>query len=153
MEDLAVDQEPDVRDPGDVGVDLGVQFPVHRDLEAGRRHSVAVAHDVHPAPQPFQLGGHRLVRPHLERGVGVERRAHPFRHEVVGVLVRDEDGGGAVQRARLGEGTRVDDEPALAVTEDDAGVAVLGQLHDPHPAPASGNPLTPPSGGGDMPGP
>ena len=63
-------------------------------------------------------------------GIGVQRRPQPVGGEVVRVLVGDEDGRGAVEGARLGEDARVDDQPALALAQDDARVAVLDQLHD-----------------------
>jgi hypothetical protein len=130
VEHHAVDEEPDVGDPRDLRVDLGVQLPVHVHLEAGDRLGVPVAHHVHPPGQPAQLGGHRPVRPHLERGVGLQSRAEPVGSEMVGVLVRDEDGARAVEGARIGEHPRVDDQPAVPLAQDDAGVAVLDQLHD-----------------------
>jgi hypothetical protein len=50
--------------------------------------------------------------------------------ELVPVLVRDEDGGGAVEGVRIGEHPRIDPQPALTLAEDDACMAVLDELHD-----------------------
>ena len=78
-------------------MDLGVQLPVHVHVEARDRHRVPVAHHVDPPPQPVQLAGDRPVRPDLQRRIGVQRRPQPVGREVVRVLVRDEDGRGAVE--------------------------------------------------------
>ena len=87
------------------------------------RERVAVAHHVHPLPSPSSWPAtDRLVHTSSAGSASSAARSRS-RLEVVGVLVRDQDGGGAVERRRFGERARVDDEPAVAVAEDDAGVA------------------------------
>jgi hypothetical protein len=88
-----------------------------------------VADHVQPFGEAVELRGHRPVRPDLERGVGLQGRPEPVGSEVVGVLVGDEDGARTVEGARIGEHAGVDDQPTVPLAQDDAGVAVLDQLH------------------------
>jgi hypothetical protein len=99
-------------------------------LEPRDRPRGAVAHDVHPPGRPVEPAGDRPVRPHGERRIAIHGGAQAVGCEVVRVLVRDEDGGGAVEGVRIGEHPRIDDQPALTLPEDDACVAVHDELHD-----------------------
>ena len=65
------------------------------------------------AAEPLQLAGHRRVRPHLQRRVGVQRRPQPVGREVVGVLVRDQHGGGAVERRGSVNAPGIDHQPSV----------------------------------------
>ncbi len=114
-------------------MDLRVQLAVDVHVESRHRDRIPVADDVHPVPPARQTGGHGPVGPDLQRRVGVEGRQQPVRREVISMLVRDEDGGSALQRGRVREHPGIDHEPAIVLAEDHARVAVLDQLHDLHP--------------------
>ncbi len=130
VEDLAVDQEPDVEHLRDVRVDHRVPLAVDLDREAGRVEGVAVADPLHPAlAEAGQPLGDGRVGPDPQRRVGLGGLPQPVLQEVVRVLVGDQHGVRPGHGLGLGEAAGVEDDGLPVLLQPHAGVSELGEPH------------------------
>src|SRR5262249_26144665 len=67
--------------------------------------------------------------PQMESGIGVQGGAELLGHDVVEVLVGDENGVGPGQRVRVAERSRVDHQHRPVLVEADTGMSQLGEPH------------------------
>ena len=105
-------------------------LPHHLDRQPGHVEALPGAYDGDALGDVGRLlaqqPGHRLDRP--DRRVGAAQQVGV---DVVGVLVGDEDAGGAVERLGLAEDPGIEDDDRPVVLDAHAGVT---ELRDPHPA-------------------
>lgn len=129
--DRAVDDVADVVHLGNIGVDRRVVLTDHGHLEARNLEGITARHRGHAVVVHLERVHYRRGCPDPEVGLRVERSVQDARVEVVRVVVRHENGGGAGDElcgvGRVGAG--VDDKGFCSLREDDGGVGVLGEFH------------------------
>jgi hypothetical protein len=142
VEQRAVHHHADVVDHGDALVDHRVPRAVERQGEGPRLDHVAVGD--HVDLEPVRRVRHALRAVQDRVGVRLAQVGELVGRPVVGVLVRDDDRVDVVQVDQgSGERSRVDDELAPVLLDDEAGVFEFREAHEADCTPA-GVPDDPP---------
>src|ERR1022692_963033 len=129
VKELAVDSESDVRYQWHVRMDRSVILAVDVHVEARGSERVPMTHGVHPGAEVSELRGYRRAGPQLEPGVALQRCPHDPGVEVVGMLVRDQDGVRSGQRILAAPYTWIEHDRLAVAFQPDAG---MPELRHPH---------------------
>jgi hypothetical protein len=130
MKENRVDQVPNVPNSRDVGVDEGVPLADNPDIKRIGDAKIVAMRDRHGLHSSLrQVIGYRWVCPDAQVGVSLGRRAESVYDKVVGVLVSDQHGIGAVKRVGIRKRPGIDHQRYARLTKPYARMAELPQLH------------------------